>query len=329
MSETTANNKSAENIPWVSFCMTTYKRPEFLRKQLQTLAQQTFTDFQVIISDNDPEGSGEVVVREFNDPRVLYFRNEENLGMVKSFNRSLSRARSEFVVMITDDDPVYPDMLMELKKLYDINPELNIYAGFKRVNKNHGQIEMIKPINFPFEILNPSLTENILWSSCIMRRLVVLKNGGFPDYGSPHLADHLMIALCGATSGGLVINRMFSTLSHHDSNFSKTNLDLYYIGCKSFYEFLTAKLDKAYYIRGNQNAIINHLNVWFVIIIFNLLNFYTYKNYSAQKISEIQELSLKIKKLEFMKSVNYIYYKKYFQFKLKQFFKRTNLNPKS
>jgi len=44
--------------PWVSFCMSTYKRPEFLRKQIEGILQQTFTDFEIVISDNDPEGSG-------------------------------------------------------------------------------------------------------------------------------------------------------------------------------------------------------------------------------------------------------------------------------
>src|SRR6476620_10696 len=103
MDENVAQQKGA---PWVSFCMTTYKRPDFLKEQLHTILKQTFDDFTIIISDNDVEGSGEQAVKEINDPRISYYRNEENLGMVKSFNRSLAKARSEFVVMITDDDPV-------------------------------------------------------------------------------------------------------------------------------------------------------------------------------------------------------------------------------
>ncbi|HEY0433082.1 MAG TPA: glycosyltransferase, partial [Chitinophagaceae bacterium] len=86
--------------PWASFCMSTYKRPQFLRKQLDSLLRQTFPGFQIIISDNDPEASGQGVVDAFNDARIIYQCNGENLGMVKSFNRSLQRAQSEFVVMI-------------------------------------------------------------------------------------------------------------------------------------------------------------------------------------------------------------------------------------
>src|SRR5664279_265888 len=103
-----------DNKPWVSFCMTTYKRPEFLRNQLLSLQKQTFSNFKVIISDNDREASGESIVREINDPRIIYACNEVNLGMVKSFNRSLAKADTEYVVMSTDDDPVYPQMLQTL-----------------------------------------------------------------------------------------------------------------------------------------------------------------------------------------------------------------------
>ena len=119
----------SENKPWVTFCMTTYKRPEFLRNQLNSLLKQTFTNFRIIISDNDTSASGESIVKEINDPRISYACNEINLGMVKSFNRSLNRAATEYVVMITDDDPVYPEMLQTLYDLSIEYPGYGMYYG--------------------------------------------------------------------------------------------------------------------------------------------------------------------------------------------------------
>src|SRR5688572_27167051 len=113
-----ADYKKPKMIPWVSFCMSTYKRPELLKKQIDCILNQKFTDFNIIISDNDPLGSGKIAVESFNDSRIDYAVNDSNLGMVKSFNKSISRSQSEFIVMITDDDPVYPEMLMELHDLY-------------------------------------------------------------------------------------------------------------------------------------------------------------------------------------------------------------------
>src|SRR5439155_14160305 len=106
--------ESIRPAPRVSFCMTTRRRPEFLLQTLESLQRQTFADFEAIVSDNDPAGSGRAVVEGLKDARFRYYCNGEDLGMNASFNRSLSRAQGEFVVMITDDDPVYPDMVETL-----------------------------------------------------------------------------------------------------------------------------------------------------------------------------------------------------------------------
>src|SRR5207342_1329115 len=121
---TNSNSNKNDGKPWVTFCMTTYKRPDFLRKQIRGILNQTFQDFSIIISDNDIGASAKRIVEDYNDPRIQYFVNENNLGMVKSFNRSLAKAESEYVVMITDDDPVYPDML---QRLHDLSVE---YPGY-------------------------------------------------------------------------------------------------------------------------------------------------------------------------------------------------------
>ena len=70
------------SIPKVSFCFTTFKRYDYLRSTLESVRNQTFSDFEVIVSDNDPEQSGRDIVESF-DSRFKYFPNEENLGMKK------------------------------------------------------------------------------------------------------------------------------------------------------------------------------------------------------------------------------------------------------
>jgi len=191
--------------PWVSFCMTTYKRPEFLKQQLESIAKQTFPDFQIIVSDNDPEASGRKVVEELDDPRILYFLNETNLGMVKSFNRSLSKAQTEWVVMITDDDPVYPDMLQTLYDLSISHPGYGMYMGGcdilcsnpvvarssrLKVGTNScladlaiGTIREYSGRDFPFAYFRGEIGGHLLWSTGIVRRDIALSIGGMPDFG--------------------------------------------------------------------------------------------------------------------------------------------------
>ena len=112
------NTGEAEN-PWVSFCMSTYKRPELLKTQLSTILKQTFTDFEIVVSDNDPDCSARNTVSGFQDIRLQYFSNVENLGMIKSFNKSIERSSADFIVMVTDDDPVDIDFLQTFYNLYE------------------------------------------------------------------------------------------------------------------------------------------------------------------------------------------------------------------
>ena len=114
--------------PKFSFCMTTFKRPELLQSTLRSILAQTVGDFEVIISDNDPEGSAQVAVESLQDERLKYFHNSLNLGMIKSFNKSIEKATGSFVVMITDDDPVYPDMLKTLDDLQKRNTPAMVYT---------------------------------------------------------------------------------------------------------------------------------------------------------------------------------------------------------
>ena len=156
--------------PWASFCMSTYKRPLFLKSQIDILLSQTFANFEIVISDNDPEASGKVIADSFNDSRIKYDFNAVNLGMVKSFNKAIDRSIGEFVVMVTDDDPVDSNMLEYFYLLQKQYPEFSLYSGMKRNNKNKGAVEKINSKDFPLELLNHNKTIELHWSSSLMRR---------------------------------------------------------------------------------------------------------------------------------------------------------------
>lgn len=311
-------NKSGDEKAWISFCMSTYNRPQLLKNQLELILKQINKNFEVVISDNDPQCSAEAVVKELDDKRLKYFSNINNLGMVKSFNKSIERATTPYVVMITDDDPVAPDMLEDFHKIMTKYPSHSIYFGCRRKGKKESEVEVFNNNDFVFQILHPQLTSNFLWSGCILKRDVILKFGGMPDYGSPHLADHAMLALCGKDNGGVLINKMYSSLSSHETNFSKSNYHLYYVACLEFYKFMTNSFDKSFYIKGNENALIKHLNAWYIAISFNLRKYFTYTSRNAQTLREIHSFSKEILKLPFMKHLTIRYYLKLIVFSIKK-----------
>lgn len=252
--------------PWASFCMSTYNRPKLLRKTLYELQKQTFENFEVIISDNDPDQSAREVVSSLQDNRFKYYANCENVGMIKSFNKSIERSSGDFIAMITDDDPVYPEMLETLRNLSNKYPEYGIYIGgyntlysdqlFAKVAKakiginsglrdiNLGTIIKYESKDFPYYFLGKELSNGLLWSAGIIRREIVIKIGGMPDYGSPTLADCGLLLLAGSQNGLVYINTPLGLRSIHENNFSynEKNLSVLLKAPEGFYKWILSHL---------------------------------------------------------------------------------------
>ncbi len=302
--------------PWASFCMSTYNRPDFLRTQVEILLQQTFTNFEIVISDNDPLESGRITCESFNDPRVKYFANEENLGMVKSFNKSIDRSSGDFIVMVTDDDPVDSNMLEYFFQLQNTHPGFSMYCGAKRGNKPANETEIIEAQYSVQEILDPKKTIRIHWSSCLLRKESLLKIGKLADYGSGHLVDHLMLSLIGMQSGIVIVNREFSSIQYHDNNYSKSNIDNYYKSCTGFYEYMKESLKEDEQYKNNIAIVLLHLHRWFIICFFSLRKFYT-KTKHTEEIPELDLVAKKIMDLPYMQKVKGMYAIKKFIFGIK------------
>jgi len=293
--------------PWVSFCISTYKRPDFLKTQLASLLDQKDRNFEIVISDNDPDGSARLIVDSFEDSRIRYFVNEENLGMIKSFNRSIERARTEYITMVTDDDPIDRSFLEVIGGLRQQYPGYSLYGGFLRAGKATDDVEEIKKDFFISEILPPFKTPSILWSSCILKRSDVIQIGKIPEYGSPHLADHALIVLTGSINGGVIINNMYSNLTQHEYNFSKFNFETYTSGCYGFYNVLKNFIDQTGIPKENELAIRQHLNKWFITCIFNLKRYYKIRK-NREVLLVLDACAKSILSFPFMRDVKVKYY---------------------
>jgi glycosyltransferase involved in cell wall biosynthesis len=256
-------------IPWASFCMSTYRRTGFLRETLALIRAQTFLSFEVVVSDNDPEGSAAAVVAEFQDPRFRYFHNETNLGMVKSFNKSIERSRGQYIVLLPDDDPVYPNMLQTLYDLQVKYPGYGQYIGghdtvFKgllqaRMAKAHigtnssladwelGAEKVYSAGEFPEVFLNGTFGGGLLFSVGAVRRDIAIAVGGFPDYGTPHLADCSFTLLSGAIAGVVYVNTEVGCRTIHDENYSysEANYESLYKAPEGFYQWTLERLPPA------------------------------------------------------------------------------------
>ena len=96
----------------VSIGIPTYNRANsYLRCALQSAVGQTYRNIEIIVSDNCSPDNTESLVKEFNDPRIRYYRQKENIGPLNNRNFCLEQARGEYFVMLLDDDVIDDDFV--------------------------------------------------------------------------------------------------------------------------------------------------------------------------------------------------------------------------
>lgn len=92
--------------PTVSIGLPVYNGENFLADALESLVSQTYTDFEIIVSDNASTDATEEIVRRYmaDDERIRYYRNDHNLGANPNYNRTFALARGEYFRWHAHDD---------------------------------------------------------------------------------------------------------------------------------------------------------------------------------------------------------------------------------
>jgi glycosyltransferase involved in cell wall biosynthesis len=111
------------NSPRVSVIVPLYNKRRFIRRALDSIAQQTFTEFEaIIVDDGSTDGSAQVAL-EFPDKRFRVI-HQTNAGPGAARNRGIAEAQGEFVAFLDSDDRWLPAYLQKAVYALDFNPTL-------------------------------------------------------------------------------------------------------------------------------------------------------------------------------------------------------------
>jgi glycosyltransferase involved in cell wall biosynthesis len=100
----------------VSIGIPTYNRRAYLIRAIESVLAQTYRNIEVIVSDNaSPDDTAEHV-RALSDPRIVYFRQSKNIGMIGNFNACLQTASGDLFLMLSDDDLLEPTCIERLSE---------------------------------------------------------------------------------------------------------------------------------------------------------------------------------------------------------------------
>jgi glycosyltransferase involved in cell wall biosynthesis len=98
-------------MPLVSVIIPTYNRAHTIERALQSIAAQTLQDFEIIVVDDASTDNTAAVVEQFNDPRVLYLRHEDNRHAGAARNTGMAAATGQYIAFLDSDDAWLPEKL--------------------------------------------------------------------------------------------------------------------------------------------------------------------------------------------------------------------------
>jgi len=97
--------------PLVSVILTTYNRAQLLPRAINSVLNQTYPNFELIIVNGGSTDNTEEVVKSFKDERIQYYKQKENKGMLADRNKGFDVAKGDYVAILDDDDELLPEAL--------------------------------------------------------------------------------------------------------------------------------------------------------------------------------------------------------------------------
>lgn len=121
-----------------------YNKAPYVRKTVESILCQTFTDYELIIIDNGSNDGSSEIVAGFTDSRIRIIRLEENIGVSNARNKGVSLSTAPYITFLDADDWWEPTFLEEMAGLIERHPGAGIYGTGYYIIKNSK--ERVAPI---------------------------------------------------------------------------------------------------------------------------------------------------------------------------------------
>jgi glycosyltransferase involved in cell wall biosynthesis len=173
--------------PRVSVVMGAYNGETFLRPAIESVLNQTFRDFELIVIDDCSTDSTPQILREFKDDRIRVVRNERNLGIAGTLNHGIAIARGEYVALQDHDDVSLPARLEYQVAFLDKNAQVGMVGSSCNLIDAAGNLIIHGSVEYD----DVKLRWGLLWrtsfyhTTLMVRRRAIEEVGGYssdPQY---------------------------------------------------------------------------------------------------------------------------------------------------
>ncbi len=108
--------------PTVSVIIPSYNHARFIAEAIQSVLDQTFQDFEIVITDDGSTDNSIEVIEKFTDERIRLFRHASNQGACVTSNNCIKQARGKYIAMLSSDDVWLPTKLEKQVRFLEEHP---------------------------------------------------------------------------------------------------------------------------------------------------------------------------------------------------------------
>ncbi|KAM3098506.1 glycosyltransferase family 2 protein [Phormidesmis sp. 146-35] len=112
-------------MPKISVCIPTFNRASLLPLAIDSVLQQTHSDWELIVCDDGSIDKTPELMSRYQDSRIRYIRHPQNVGKSNNMRSGFEAAIGEYFIKFDDDDRLTPDYLLKTSQILDENPQID------------------------------------------------------------------------------------------------------------------------------------------------------------------------------------------------------------
>lgn len=171
---------TSNHVPQVSVLLPVYNCPDYVGAAIDSILNQSFSDFELIIIDDGSTDSTPDALDHFHDPRIRHYR-QENQGLAATLNRAISLAKAPLLARQDQDDLSNPDRLEKQVAYMQANPAcglLGTWAQIMEIDKLSNRFHRHPTSNWELRY-NLLFNNPFVHSSVMLRKTTLEQVGGY------------------------------------------------------------------------------------------------------------------------------------------------------
>ena len=213
-------------MPKISVILPNYNGGQYIQSAIQSILDQTFTDFELIVIDDKSTDNSVDVINQIKDSRIRLIKHSQNTGIVGALNTGINNAKGEYLARMDADDISLSDRFEKCIKVFEDNAEIGVVASWMQTFGNEkelwkywdGNIQIQEEFWFGSPIPHPAS----------MFRMSLVKKYNI-EYQSiyPHMEDYLLFYNLSKHTKTHIIPEVLFKYRLHEKNITSINRDSY------------------------------------------------------------------------------------------------------